>query len=231
MAGDVSRAASPAAVFGRFDSAHGGAIDWREFIVHLLLWCEPMSAAGTVGANASSAFAASPTRNPFYVDGPTLVQLFDLKADLGVAPLDRDQFMETELYFEVQMETPRLIACKQALWDTFAVDGTLDPNELVMFLCADEQPLRGVQKAFAMAADVGDDVCALTVDMMYRMFHFSACNYAAFGIEDCYSYDELQVLFEQAGTDVVSFQDMCAIGMGRILLNNTVCFRKRRFTS
>jgi hypothetical protein len=219
--------ASAVSVFKRFDAVGGGAVDWRDFVVHLLFWSEPLSGA----AGASTGAFAGQNRNPFHVEGPTLLQLFDLKTDLGTDPLTKEQFVEMELFFEVQMEPERLEAYKEALWSTFAKDGSLDPNEFVLFLCADDQPLRGVQKAFAMGAVVGDEVCSLDTDMMYRVFHFSTCNSAAFETDDMYSHDELDKLYSAARADTLNFQDVCGIGMGRVLLNNTTAFRRKRFTA
>ena len=147
-----------------------------------------------------------------------------------MVPLTYEQFVETELYFEVQVDPNRLAAVKDILWETFSVNETLDPNDFVMFLCADEQPLRGVQKAFAMGAAVGDEVCNLTVDMLHKLLHYSACNCQAFGMEDKYSYEELETLYAAANVETVNFQDMCAIGAGRVMLNNTTSFRRKKFT-
>lgn len=147
------------------------------------------------------------------------------------------------------MEPQRALNYKDVLWETFAVDERVDPNVLVLFLCADDQPLRGAQKAFAMGAAVGDEACALTLEMLHALFHFSACNPLAFGMEDMYSVEDLETLFQQnaivqtaangspsathdaapSATETVTFQEVCVVGAGRLLLNNTNIFRRRSF--
>jgi hypothetical protein len=147
------------------------------------------------------------------------------------------------------MEQQRALNYKDVLWEAFAVDDHVDPNVMVLFFCADEQPLRGAQKAFAMGAAVGDEACALTLENLHALFHFSACNSLAFGMEDMYSVEDLETLFQQnaavqaaangspgaaaepapAATETVTFQEVCVIGAGRLLLNNTNIFRRRTF--
>jgi len=250
--------APPEEVFRRFDLIGCGYIDWREFIVHLLLWSEPLvnprsrhgspapaetSGVGPFEGTADGAFGPTIDRNPFHVDGPNLVQLFDLRSFLGSEPLDYEQFTASEFYFELQMDQQRAANYKDVLWETFAVEERVDPNAMVVFFCADEQPLRGCQKAFAMGAPVGDEAFSLTLEALYGLLHFSACNEAAFGMEEMYSIEDLEALFAQnraahaasgadadaASGETVTFQELCLIGSGRILLNNTNIFRRRKF--
>jgi adenylate kinase family enzyme len=207
-------------VFSRFDSQSCGAIDWRELVVHILLWCEP-TAPTQFGDMAAS------QEGGFGIDGPSLVQLFEFRADIGSDPLRHDDFIDLPFFFESTMSEDRLQAYLEVLWETFSVGDTLDPNVLVLFLCADEQPLRGLQKAFAMGAPAGDESCAVTLDAMFSIFHVKANASSKMQMIDPYSRETLQSLFSAAQT--LSFQDVCQLHVGRVLLNSSDMFQRKTF--
>ena len=211
--------ASLEAVFSRFDSQSCGAIDWREFIVHILLWCEPV---------VSARFGESSSHDAqFAIDGPSLVQLFEFRADIGSDLLRHDEFIDVPFFFEGSMSEERLEAYLEVLWDTFVVGDTVDPNVLVLFLCADEQPLRGLQKAFAMGAPAGDESCAVTLDAMYGIFHVKANSSSKMQMIDPYCRETLQSLYSSASS--LSFQDVCLMHVGRVLLNSSDMFQRKTF--
>ena len=259
--------------FARFDIFKADAIDWREFIVHLLLWAEPLMGniwPGHFDPNASGPFsdASASGRNPFYVDGPSLIQLYDVRDVLGTDYLDRDAFLSCDFFFESQMNDTRAQAYKELLWECFVQPydpqrpaGTIspsagsrsavgspqpvnpatassqqqifvvDPNALAMFLCADEQPLRGVQKAFAMSAEWGDETFSLSQNRLFGLFHFNAASKTALGLQDEYGRDELEVLFTPGGPEALSFQDVCSSLAGRVMLNACRLFARRKFSN
>eukprot|EP00758_Cryptobia_borreli_P007908 Tbor_TRINITY_DN5340_c0_g1::TRINITY_DN5340_c0_g1_i1::g.4439::m.4439 len=210
-------------LFDRFDEWKTCVIDWREFIIHIMFWCEPpLSDAGEETAFGSNV-------NHYFTDGPELLQLFDFRSDLGGSIIDRETFSDAIFFFEENMPTERLNSYLSILWETFSVNGMLNPDTLVLFLCADEQPVRGMQKAFAMASPPADEPCALSPTLLDRVFHFSATNPRSLGVWSPFYKATLDMIFDLCQTTEISFQDLCATHVGRVLLNNAKCYRKKSF--
>lgn len=208
-----------ATIFDRFDLDRCGAIDWRDFIVHLLFWCEPVN---------NDALFTSTRREQYGIDGPSLTQLFDMRADIGSEPLTHDEFIDTPFFFDADMEESRMMAYLDILWETFNVDGSVHPDTFLTFLCPDPQPLRGVQKAFVIAAAPGDESCAVKLDALDAVFHVSATCPRKMFKYDAHSLESLAGLFLD-GAETIVFGDACKTHVGRVLFNSTKTFARKSF--
>ena len=195
-------------LFDRFDILRSGVIDWREVIVHLLLWCEPEVSA-VDAASVGSAFGISAAlRNPWHVEGPTYVQLLDSKAEFGQENITPDDFDEIPLFFEEAMSSEeRAHNYRSVLWATFAnAEDRVDPTTMLLFWCPDAQPLRGVQKAFGIASKpLADRDEALTLESLSRVFHHTKSCASAVGMQDPYDQESLigALLSSQRGVGYV----------------------------
>eukprot|EP00743_Colponemidia_sp_Colp-15_P014139 GILK01016655.1.p1 GENE.GILK01016655.1~~GILK01016655.1.p1 ORF type:complete len:533 (+),score=79.47 GILK01016655.1:299-1897(+) len=232
-------------LFDRFDDWNAGLIDWRLFVVHLLFWCEPYtvkrkegeedSALSVSQISSDSSPFAGPSRNKYYVDGPNLLRLLDLRGDLGDEPVDEDTFVNADHFFGNSMEEDdeddeRFRSYCSALWEAFSVNDTLDPYSYIMFLCPDEQPLRGMQKAFLMVTPTSaDDSCPITQNLLDKIFHTYATNPRSLGVWDPTSVSAQAEIFQAVGTNSFLFQDMCGTHAGRVILNNSTCFQRKSF--
>ncbi|EPY22070.1 hypothetical protein STCU_08364 [Strigomonas culicis] len=202
-------------LFTAFDVHRKGIIDWRELVVHLLFFCVSTSQAGA----ATSAF---------YVPEVTVPQLLETRENLGWDPLTDTDFFDIPFYFDQCMSNERLEAYTKALWATFAhrTTGLLNPSELLWFLCADAQPLRGVQKAFHLFS-LPEAPGRLTLEQLFSVFHMKATN--TVGDADPFTRANLQRLFEDRET--ISFNEMCSLVLGRKMLNCASMLRRKRFVT
>lgn len=215
------------ALFDRFDVNDCGAIDWRDFLVHLLFWCEPYS-------NESSLFDSMGAVQSMGIEGPSLMQIFDMHADIGNEPLAHEEFLDTPLFFDGDMAEDRLTAYLDILWEIFRQPGAdggpevVQPDVLLTFLCPDPQPLRGVQKAFVVAAAPGDETCSATIEALDTVFHLNASSPRNMFMYDPHDTALLQSLFP-TGHDTLVFNDACKSHVGRVLFNGTRMFHRKLF--
>ena len=200
-------------------------------------------------------------RNEYYIEPPSSVDLFQMRTELGDAHLQHDEFERTDLLNEMIEDVDRRRCYQEVLWHCFAIthgssaaavataDGSivphsksmlLDPNRLILFLCADEQPLRGLQKAITVAAAVGDESCELNITQLYNVFHHTAVNHAECRMLDPYGIAHLKQLFpedlplgspsEQHLHGVkTTFAHLCSVALGQRLLNENKDFQIRKF--
>lgn len=209
----------PDVIFDRFDISGCGAIDWRDFLTHLLLWCEPISTDATL-------FEAN---NSLGIEGPSLTQLFDMRADIGSEPLSREEFLDTPLFFDGEMPEERLMAYLELLWEIFhAEDGKIEPDVMITFMCPDTQPLRGIQKAFVVAATPGDESCAATPENLDTVFHLNSTCPRNMLMYDAHSADTFRSLLPE-GSETLVFGDACKSHVGRVLFNSTKTFFRKSF--
>ncbi|CUE73089.1 Hypothetical protein, putative [Bodo saltans] len=222
------KALSPDALFDRFDINNCGAIDWRDFLVHLLFWCEPFSTESSLFESMEG------SSQSLGIEGPSLMQLFDMHADIGNEPLAHEEFLDTPLFFDGEMAEDRLTAYLDVLWEIFreaGPDGILDvvyPDVLLTFLSPDPQPLRGVQKAFVVAALPGDETCSASLEALDRVFHLNAACPRNMFMYDPHDAALLQSLFP-IGHDTLVFNDACKTHVGRVLFNGTRMFHRKLF--
>lgn len=211
---------TPREVFHTFDRADTGVLDWRELVVHLLLWCCPPPAL------------ARPQQPPpaasLYIPEMTLEQLFQTRDDIGLEPLKEDVFRDLPFFFDEALGDERLEAFTGVLWLTFSDVKTslLDPYALLWFLCADPQPVRGAQKAFYVFSPATDPG-RLTLPEMDRLLHVKANNARAVAAPDMCSKPNLRLLFGDAET--LTFDDVSSCALGRKLLNGIDVFQRKRF--
>lgn len=174
-------------------------------------------------------------RNKYYVEGPDFLSLVEMRGDLGDEAIEsEDHFVNEDHFFGSSMpddeDEDRFVSYCNILWATFAVDGRLDPQTFILFLCPDEQPLRGMQKAFGVVSSAtADDNCALSHDLFDTIFHVFANNPRALGVWDPCSVTALQAIYESVGAPAVQFQDLCGIHAGRMILNNFKCYERKSF--
>lgn len=214
-------------LFHAFDPHRCGFLDWRELVVHLLLWVVPAPAANQSPSAASSA-QKSQRAAPAGLPEMTLQDLVDTRRDLGYDPLTEEHFFDLPFFYDRHLDDLRLEAYTRVLWCTFCdpKTNTVDPFVLLGFLCADPQPVRGAQKAFQLLSppEAGG---RLTLEEMDVLCHLKATNARAMNQADPCSKVTLRLLFGAATT--VSFEDVCLSPIGRKMLNHADLFRRRTF--
>eukprot|EP00796_Vickermania_ingenoplastis_P006626 gene6626-4746_t len=200
-------------VFRLFDPMNTGAMDWRELIVHLLLWCCPPAAKGEASR---------------YIPEVTVSELQKMKSHLGTGQVTEDQFTECPFFFDKYLKADRREVYVRALWYTFLRPraNTIDAFELLCFFCIDPQPIRGVQKAFCLFSDRGD---MLTMGVLERILHVRATNARAMALVDPFSKPNLYILMGKR--DLIAFKDACASAMGRCLFNKFDFMMRKRQSS
>lgn len=206
-------------VFVAFDSLGCGLMDWREFVVHLLLCCAP--APEVVSSSPSSTAAES-----FYIPDCTLEDLLETRSNLGLEKITKDVFCGVSFFFNKHLTDSRLGAYLDALWMTFEAEGgLLDPLTLLVFLCADRQPARGVQKVFYAASRSGDGL--LTPEEMDLIFHLHVTNPRNMCQPDVFSPENIALLYN--GASSLTFWSACERVMGRNMFNNIRTFYRKSF--
>ncbi|CAD2213305.1 hypothetical protein, conserved [Angomonas deanei] len=203
-------------VFHLFDTCGSGVVDWREYIVHLLFFCVPPP--------VSSAAA----KESYYIPEVTVQQLIEARENLGWEDLEEVTFFDIPFFFDSGMSDERLEVYTRALWETFADPrtNTLNPSDLLWFLCADVQPIRGVQKAFYTFA-AGENEGQLTADGVYTIFHTKVN--APIGSYDPFSKENIHILMGER--EVITFNETCMEALGRKMLNSSVMFQRKKFVS
>lgn len=233
--------ATVAEVVGRFDYWKCGLIDWRNLMLHLLLWCPvPM------------------TINPT-VREPTMAQLYEMKRDLGEIPLRRDEFDDVPLWFDGDVPAEQVEAIRDVLWAVVSNDANargligesevVNPTTLMLYLCTNHQRIRGVQLALCMSTPLStEESSAITLDILHSVLHFSPCHAVACGVVDPYTVENLESLFTEArprhiprprekeddsmtlvstlATPTLSFSDLCGMPIGRVVLNSIELFQR-----
>nr|CCC93914.1 unnamed protein product [Trypanosoma congolense IL3000] len=203
-------------VFDSFDPYGCGFIDWREFVLHLMLWC-------TAVPNT----AEKDNTDNYYIRECSIEELLETKAAMGVAPVGKEAFLSTPFFFFAKdVQGDRLKAYAHALWLTFSDDaGTLNPMPLLAMMCADRQPVRGAQKAFAMFSSSQDGL--LTQAEMNDAFHMLATNPRSMCLPDAFSGENIDALYH--GEKALSFTSVCDMVMGRSMLNSSKAFLRKSF--
>ncbi|KEG14280.1 cpc1/kpl2 [Trypanosoma grayi] len=211
-------------VFDAFDPHSCGFIDWREFVVHLLLWCAPVPeiASSTTKVEEDT---ASGVEN-YYIAECSVTHLLETRADLGMEMVTEEVFYDVPFFFDKCLRDDRLEAYVRALWMTFAADdGHLDPLPLLALLCVDRQPVRGAQKAFYVLSRSQEG--SLTPVEMDKAFHVRVTNPRNMCLPDVFSQENIAALYD--GAPLLSFKSVCERVMGRNMLNNTEAFRRKSF--
>lgn len=202
---------SSSEVFRLFDPLGSGALDWRELIVHLLFWCcQP----GPKGVESN------------YIPEVTIAELRAMRDFLGTEPVTEERFRECPFSFDQYLKRDRRDVFVRALWYTFLRPGasTVDPFELLCFLCIDSQPIRGAQKAFSIFGTHSD---MMTMSSLEKVLHIRATNPRALAMNDPFSKPVLYSLM--AGRSVVSFATVCGCAVGRCILNQFDFMKRKRF--
>ncbi|RHW69481.1 hypothetical protein DPX39_100087300 [Trypanosoma brucei equiperdum] len=203
-------------VFESFDPHGCGYIDWREFVLHLMLWCE-----------AVPDMTRRDEPNNYYIRECSIEELLETKtALLGAQEVDEETFSKVPFYFAKDLSDDRLGAYMQALWLTFADDdGKLCPTPLLAMMCADRQPVRGAQKAFAVFPSAQDGL--LTPWEIDCVSHMLATNPRNMCLPDVFSKENIDILYH--GERALSFDSVCELVMGRSMLNSTKAFLRKTF--
>ncbi|RNF09580.1 cpc1/kpl2 [Trypanosoma rangeli] len=213
---NLGRLKTPDELFAAFDPLGCGFIDWREFVVHLLLWCAPVP---EVGSDVD-------VKNNFYIPECSITELLEIRTDLGPEAVTAEVFYDIPFFFDNYMADDRLEAYVRALWMTFsAADGLLDPMPLLVFLCIDRQPIRGTQKAFYVLSQNGDGV--LTSEELDFAFHVRVTNPRNMCLSDVFSPENIATLYD--GELSLAFQSVGARVIGRTMLNHTDAFHRKSF--
>ncbi|RNF13665.1 cpc1/kpl2 [Trypanosoma conorhini] len=219
---DLGRLKTQGEVFAAFDPLDCGFIDWREFVLHLLLWCAP---APEVASDADADADADAEKN-FYITECSVAQLLETRANLGLEAVTEEDFYDVPFFFDNCLADDRLEAYVRALWMTFSTpDGLLDPLPLLMFLCIDRQPIRGVQKAFYVLSQNGDGT--LTPEELDFAFHVQVTNPRNMCLLDVFSPENIATLYD--GEPSLAFQSISTRVIGRTMLNNTEAFHRKCF--
>nr|CCC51741.1 conserved hypothetical protein, fragment [Trypanosoma vivax Y486] len=210
-----TRLKTPAEVFAAFDPQNCGLIDWREFVLHLLLWCAAVPEKLKVE-----------TGDNFYLGECSIAELLETRAALGLTAVNKETFQTAPFFFTERVSKERLASYIDALWMTFSgEDGMLDPVPLLAMMCADRQPVRGVQKVFHTLSPSMDG--ALTPSSMDRAFHVHATNPCRMCLPDVFSAENLEILY--GGENALRFDSVCELVMGRYMLNSTQAFLRKSF--
>lgn len=202
-------------VFREFDPLQIGVIDWREVVLHLLFWCfRPVQKGET---------------SSLFIPELTVAELLQMKQHLGSAPVTEEQLLECPFFFDKYLKTERREAYVRALWYTFSRSGesTIDPFDILCFLCVDNQPIRGMQQAFLLFTERPDHRVPMSV--LERILHTRATNARAMCINDPFCKQNLYLLL--GNKNVISFNEMCSCAMGRYLLNQVDFMKRKKFVS
>nr|CAJ2482590.1 unnamed protein product [Leishmania braziliensis] len=205
-------------LFSTFDPQCTGFVDWRDVVVHLLFWVRPPTAATTP--------AAATAQNE--IRDISLQDLLDTRANLGVCGLSKEQFFDMSFFFDRYLDDALVEAYTHILWCTFhdATNHILQPYTLLGFLCADPQPIRGVQKAFRILSAPNAEG-RISLEEMDSLCHLKATSERRMAQLDPCCRMNLRLLFGTAAT--CSFEDVCASPIGRKMLNHADLFRRRQF--
>ena len=129
---------------------------------------------------------------------------------------------------------------KSILWEIFQNQEsqglvTLHYPTMLLFLCIDQQTIRGAQKAFAMLANEDG---LLSPQMVYEAFHVNTATHVEGDDRDPFSRDTIDGVFEEVAypaaeggapqVDKITFQQMCSTHLGRVMLNNAQMFLKKQ---
>ncbi|PWV08315.1 hypothetical protein C3747_91g65 [Trypanosoma cruzi] len=215
-ASNLGRLKTQEEVFTSFDSLGCGFIDWREFVVHLLLWCAP---APEVGSDEDA-------ENNFYFPEFSVENLLETRTELGLEAVTEDVFYDVPFFFDDCLNDDRLEAYVRALWMTFSTEeGLLEPLALLAFFCSDRQPIRGAQKAFYVFSREQDG--KLTPEELDFAFHVQATNPRDMRFLDAFSPENIAMLYD--GESLLAFQSVCERVIGRTMLNNTKAYQRKLF--
>eukprot|EP01059_Diplonema_ambulator_P002442 TRINITY_DN12082_c0_g1_i4.p1 TRINITY_DN12082_c0_g1~~TRINITY_DN12082_c0_g1_i4.p1 ORF type:complete len:1543 (+),score=455.96 TRINITY_DN12082_c0_g1_i4:231-4631(+) len=212
--------------FASFDWLNKGACDWRSFCTSLLLW-------------------SNDTTKLWKVSHPSLTELTTLKLNfkevIGDAThVTRADFLSIAFWFEDSASATRSQQLKALLWEIFKTDsegGTevIDVTTFFLYLCSDKQILRGGQKALAM---MSQEEGFVTRDDLYKIFHYSPYSVCEDAVDDMYSKEGIDSVFnsilervgftpEEAATGVITFAQLCAWHVGRVMLNSASMYLLR----
>ncbi|ORC85527.1 cpc1/kpl2 [Trypanosoma theileri] len=233
-------------VFASFDPLNSGVIDWREFVIHLLLWCAPVPEVTSTAKKETTTTVAKKKEEEeeqekeeeeeedtrkvenYYIPECSVTHLLETRADLGLEAITRDVFFDIPFFFDKYLSDERLESYVRLLWMTFAGDKEfLDPMPLLAMLCIDRQPIRGAQKAFYVLSTAQSGT--LTIEDIDRAFHVQVNNARNMCLPDVFSKENIATLYD--GAPSLSFQSVCERAMGRNMLNSTEAFRRKSFTT
>eukprot|EP01002_Notosolenus_urceolatus_P014943 NODE_697_length_1849_cov_10.515000_g567_i0.p1 GENE.NODE_697_length_1849_cov_10.515000_g567_i0~~NODE_697_length_1849_cov_10.515000_g567_i0.p1 ORF type:complete len:593 (+),score=116.30 NODE_697_length_1849_cov_10.515000_g567_i0:60-1781(+) len=241
-----------AACFKGFDHLGLGIMDWRSALVSLLLWGD---------GNYSASTDLGPSLQDLCEVADAFAERAELPAEMpeeeatGDAPLletsDSDilrfeEFLRIPLWFEFlrgpeddlqpPLPTAKARAVKECLWRIFVPPGglTLSIRSLLLHLCPEPQPVRGIQKAFSALDPDG----VLTPALLHGMLHFHGLTRLISNIShatpcDPFSPQVIDSIFAETAAssavpsvDTVGFPNLCGIHSGRIVANGSWMFRR-----
>eukprot|EP01064_Diplonema_japonicum_P009490 TRINITY_DN1698_c0_g1_i1.p1 TRINITY_DN1698_c0_g1~~TRINITY_DN1698_c0_g1_i1.p1 ORF type:complete len:1151 (+),score=228.39 TRINITY_DN1698_c0_g1_i1:997-4449(+) len=209
--------------FSSFDWLNKGACDWRSFCTSLLLW-----------SNDSS-------KKLWKIGAPSLTELSTLRLNFqevtGEASfISKSDFLSVAYWFEDNVSPTRSQQLKILLWEIFKTTGSegeseievVDVTTFLLYFCPDKQILRGGQKAFAV---LSREEGFISRDDLYRIFHYSPYAVCEDAVDDMYSREGIDSVFfsilqrvgfgpDEAATGVITFAQLCAWHVGRVMLNN-----------
>mmetsp|Transcript_11588 Transcript_11588/g.20946 ORF Transcript_11588/g.20946 Transcript_11588/m.20946 type:complete len:1515 (-) Transcript_11588:179-4723(-) len=216
--------------FDGFDALQRGTLDWREFMVSVLLWSNPRLPG-----------VENEGTNPFEFGCPSMSELLVLRdAFRRLVPwnpnsyseltITEEQLQAVPFWFDQAAGATKSQQLKAILWEVFRSRDTLHYPTLLLFLSIDQQTIRGVQKAFAMLS--GDD-SRLGRELLFELFHFHATSASDGDDTDDFSRGTIESVFEelalgQTMPEQVSFAQLCSTHMGRVMLNNAKMFVKKQ---
>eukprot|EP01063_Lacrimia_lanifica_P019948 TRINITY_DN27343_c0_g1_i1.p1 TRINITY_DN27343_c0_g1~~TRINITY_DN27343_c0_g1_i1.p1 ORF type:complete len:1624 (+),score=722.97 TRINITY_DN27343_c0_g1_i1:111-4874(+) len=247
-------------VFGGFDWETKGACDWRLFCVSLLLWSGEVGNSLWVGAptllelvNLKEALCGENGEAKTHITKAELLAApFWFSSSVSQTRADQLKMLLWKIFEgyapaehapgpapAADVDPEAADAADDAAQEEAAVtaapaEPTIQITTFLLYLCPDKQILRGAQKAFAMVAAEQDLVSRRE---LYTIFHFSPYT-TADGFDDAYSAESIDAVFhsvlnkdtDEPEEERISFAQLIACHVGRVMLNNARSYLQRQVT-